>query len=166
VANPSTITGSIGVRMELVNIRGLAEKIGLGQTLIASGDMKGAGSPFRELSPAEREYLTSVVMDMHEQFVNDIAEARSMDRAQVAPLADGRAFTGRQALDLGLVDQLGGYQDALDRLRAQTGLAGRVPLKEGPSEKNSLLIRILSAVGVPSASEIKAWLEPRWVFYY
>ncbi len=176
LANPSSLTGSIGVRMELLNIRELAEKIGLAQTLIASGEMKGVGTPFRDLSPREREYLTSVVMDMHEQFVSDIAQARGMDRAQVAALADGRAFTGRQALERGLVDRLGGLQDALELLREQTGLSEEAPILEGPPEEKLGLLRlILSSAGIGpgsahsarAASELASGLlGQRWVFLY
>ncbi|EMG36045.1 signal peptide peptidase A [Desulfocurvibacter africanus PCS] len=171
VANPSTLTGSIGVRMELLNIRALAEKVGLSQTLITSGEMKGAGTPFREMSPREREYLTAVVMDMHDQFVNDIAQARGMEREQVAALADGRAFTGRQAHGLGLVDHLGGMEDAMDLLRERCGLTGETPVLEGPIEEKSLLLRVLSAAIIEPASEAvsemaSAISAPRWVFLF
>lgn len=171
VANPSTLTGSIGVRMELLNIRALAEKVGLSQTLITSGEMKGAGTPFREMSPREREYLTAVVMDMHDQFVNDIAQARGMEREQVAALADGRAFTGRQAQGLGLVDHLGGMEEAMDLLRERCGLIGETPVLEGPVEEKSLLLRVLSAAIIEPASEAvtemtSAISAPRWVFLF
>ncbi len=171
VANPSTLTGSIGVRMELLNIRGLAEKVGLSQTLIASGEMKGVGTPFRELSPREREYLTAVVMDMHDQFVSDIALARNMEREQVAALADGRAFTGRQALGNGLVDRLGGMEESMDLLRERCGLTREAPVLEGPVEEKSLLRRILSATLIEPASQAVSEMAsvlaaPRWVFLF
>lgn len=175
VANPSSLTGSIGVRMELINIRGLADKLGLAQTLITSGEMKGVGTPFREISEREREYLTAVVMDMHEQFVRDMAEARDMPRERMAALADGRAYTGRQALELGLVDRMGGLHEAMALLRERTGLGEDAPILEGPPKEKSLLTFLLSASGIAPGSADAARLarefaaglaEPRWVFLF
>jgi protease-4 len=121
-ATPSTVTGSIGVRMDIPQIQGLLDKIGLGQQTLVTGPYKGAGSYLRELSPDEKTYFESVLNDMHAQFVQVVAEGRGMPVQQAAKLADGKIFTGREARELGLVDELGG-QDAAHRwLALKTGV--------------------------------------------
>jgi protease-4 len=163
VANPGSVTGSIGVKAELANFSTLMDKLGIRQELIASGKFKGAGSPLRPLTPEEREYLTVMVMDLHNQFVDDVAKARNMTRTEVEAVADGRGFTGRQALDLKLVDRLGGRDEAVALLKARCGLEGKVPLLEPPKEKRGLVERILGAVGFDPQN---AATGPRWVFSY
>lgn len=121
MANPGTTTGSIGVIAEIPNIRRLLDKLGIGFTVIKSGKFKDTGSPYRELTEAERAYLQQWVDDAFAQFVDAVSEGRKMERAQVLGLADGRVFTGLQAVRSGLVDTLGTFEDAL---RLAAGLAG------------------------------------------
>lgn len=128
VCNPGTITGSIGVIMELTNLEELFGKLGIKSRTIKSGDHKDMGSPFRELTPEEEKLLLDMIMDTHEQFVETVMEARRVDYEAIAPYFDGRVFTGRQALKLGLVDELGNINDAM---RKASELAG---LKEVPEE--------------------------------
>lgn len=163
VANPGSVTGSIGVKAELANFQGLMEKLGVGHELIASGKYKGAGSPMRSLTPEERAYLTALVLDLHGQFVADVARSRNMTVAQVEKVADGRGFTGRQALELKLVDRLGGRDEAVSLLKAKCGITGKVPLLEAPKEKKPWLERILSAMGLDPQNALSG---PRWVFSY
>jgi protease-4 len=111
-ARQSTITGSIGVLMQTGEISGLLGKIGVTSTLIASGPLKGQPDPTQPMTPAAREYLQGLVGDLYDQFVDIVAEGRHMDKAKVQALADGRAYTGRQALPLGLIDQYGGEHEA------------------------------------------------------
>lgn len=134
VANPSTVTGSIGVKMELPQLQGLMQKIGVGRESLTTGRFKDAGSPFRSLSSEERVYLNGVLQDMHEQFVALVAENRKLPVEKVQALADGRIFTGREAKKLGLVDELGGQDAALRELRKQTGIEAGTPLLERPQK--------------------------------
>ncbi len=145
VANSGTITGSIGVRAEYVNLMGLMDKLGLKTEIMASGRMKAAGSPTKELTPEQRAYLMALIMDLHQQFVSDIAEARGLPEDVVAKLADGRAYTGRQALELKLVDKLGGQELAMTTLREMVKLGEKTPVIEGPEKKLPLLPRLLGA---------------------
>ncbi|MDR1777446.1 MAG: signal peptide peptidase SppA [Desulfovibrio sp.] len=118
-ANPSTVTGSIGVRMDIPQLQGLFNKIGVGQQTLVTAPYKNAGSYLHPLSDEQRAYFESVLKDMHAQFVRIVAEERRMDEKKAAGLADGKIFTGREAKELGLVDELGG-QDAAHRWLAET----------------------------------------------
>ncbi len=123
-ANPGTLTGSIGVIMAFSNIQGLIEKIGVRPEVIKSGAFKDAGSPVRAISSKERKLLQNLVDDVHQQFVDDVAKGRNLPTQDVARLADGRVYTGRQAFELKMVDRMGGLQDAIDLLAAQAGIQG------------------------------------------
>jgi protease-4 len=120
MANPGTLTGSIGVIMELANLEGLLKKIGVENVVVKSGRHKDIGSPFRKMSDEDRRILQSVMDDVHTQFIEAVAEGRSLDVSDVRPLADGRIFTGRQAKEIKLVDELGDLDDAI-RLAADLG---------------------------------------------
>ncbi|NDV28419.1 signal peptide peptidase SppA [Desulfovibrio sp. JC010] len=148
MASSGSITGSIGVKAEYANFHQLMEKVGVKPIIITSGRMKAAGSPFSELTPEQREYLTNLIMDMHNQFVSDVASARKLDREQVEKVADGRAITGREAKELGLVDRIGGFEDSVTVLKALCGLEGEVKVVEGPEEKKPLIKEILGYLGI------------------
>jgi protease-4 len=122
-ANPGTMTGSIGVLMPFMNVRELAEKIGLRGMTVKSGEFKDIGSPLRDMKPEERALLQGVVDNVHLQFVNAVAEGRNLPREDVLRIADGRIFTGEQAKALGLVDALGNLEDAV----AEAGKMGKIP---------------------------------------
>jgi len=126
VANPGTITGSIGVRMELMNLEEILQWARLKTVTLKSGRLKDIGSPTRAMTPEEREYLEGILSQMHQQFKKAIAEGRGLPLAEVEKIADGRILTGEQALALKLVDELG----TLDRAVKLAGeLAG---MKEEP----------------------------------
>lgn len=125
VANPGTITGSIGVLMEFTNIEELFKKIGIKGVVLKSGEHKDIGSPFREMTPAEKKIVQGVIDNVHQQFVQAVAEGRKLDRAKVAEIADGRILTGEQAKQLGLVDQLGNLQDTIDVSAKLAGIVGK-----------------------------------------
>lgn len=112
-ANPSTITGSIGVYMSYYDVQGLSDKIGIREEKIKSGPHKDIFSPFRAMTDEERNMTQHMVDAMYEQFVAVVAAQRHMDEGKVRALADGRVFTGTQAKEEGLVDELGNYYDAL-----------------------------------------------------
>ncbi len=115
VANPGTLTGSIGVIMQFTKIRGLYDKVGLEHQVIKSGQFKDSGSMFRDLSEDDIAILQKTVDDVHNQFVEAISESRkdTLTRDEIVNLADGRIFSGRQALEHKLVDKLGNLQDAI-----------------------------------------------------
>lgn len=127
VANPGSITGSIGVIMQWMNMEELVQWAKLRPETFASGSMKDAGSPFRETSEAEKAYLQRIVSQLHMQFVRAVAEGRKgkLTEAEVSRLADGRVFTGEEAQKLGLIDELGGLTEAVDLAGSMAGIEGR-----------------------------------------
>jgi len=124
VANPGTITGSIGVIMEIPNIEGLMDKIGVKTEVIKSGRHKDMATMFRTMGKEERELLQGVLDDVHSQFINAVSEGRKLPVETVRELADGRIFTGRQAAELKLVDELGNIEDAIALAARLAGIKG------------------------------------------
>ena len=122
VASPATITGSIGVIAQLANAKELLKKIGLEFDVVKSGKYKDMGAFSKELTKEERELLQGVIDDTYNQFIEAIVSQRKLTQEEVIKLADGRIFTGRQALEYGFVDVLGNYQDAIDIAAQMTGL--------------------------------------------
>jgi protease-4 len=141
IANPGTITGSIGVIMEVPNIKGLLDRLGVKSEVITSGRHKDLASPLRGIGKEERGILQGVMDDIHEQFIKSVAESRKMPVDKVRALADGRVFSGRQAMKLGLVDQLGDLQAAIKKAGALAGISGEpeVVTKKGKSAWLELL---------------------------
>lgn len=138
-ANPGTITGSIGVIMNFVNVRDLVEKIGIRGMVVKSGEYKDIGSPVRDMKPGERRLLQGVIDNVHAQFVNAVAEGRGLDRKQVLAIADGRIFSGEQARELGLVDTLGNLQDAVEEAGRMAKIEGEPKLVLPPKKRLSIL---------------------------
>lgn len=146
-ANPSTVTGSIGVRMDIPQLQGLMDKAGIGQETLVTAPFKDAGSYLRPLTPKDRAYFEHVLMDMHEQFVSIVAAGRKMERPKAAGLADGKIFTGQEAQCLGLVDVLGGEDAALDWLAEKTGVPAERPLlRKKDATRAALLERLLNGL--------------------
>jgi protease-4 len=130
VANPGTITGSIGVFMQTTNLEELYDKIGMDQEIFKSGPYKDMGSSDRPVTPEERAIFQAMVDDIYNQFVDVVARGRHKDVAEVKALADGRVYTGRQAKELGLVDQLGDFHDAVLLAGQLAGIAGEPTVVE------------------------------------
>jgi protease-4 len=122
LAGPSTITGSIGVIAVFGSVKRALDKLGLDFEIIATGPFKASGSEFKTMTAEEREYLQGLLDDLYHQFVDVVAEGRGMSRDAVLAIADGRAFSGRQALELGLVDRFGTLEDAADAAALLAGL--------------------------------------------
>ena len=124
VAHPTTITGSIGVMMPLYDASGLLKKIGVRDETMATGEFKSLGSPFKEKSEeqkrVERELLQAVIAQMHERFVSVVADGRNLEPEKVLELADGRIFTGPDALKHGLIDEIGYESDAIAQVKKLT----------------------------------------------
>jgi len=142
VANPGSVTGSIGVILELANISGLMKKVGVESVVIKSGKFKDVGSLFRTMMPEERELLQGVIDDTYDQFVEAVSAGRGINKEDLIPIADGRVFTGRQAKKLGLVDELGSMQDAVKITADLAGIKGEPDLIE-KKKKVSILERFL-----------------------
>ncbi|MEW6601252.1 MAG: signal peptide peptidase SppA, partial [Nitrospirota bacterium] len=141
VANAGTLTGSIGVIMELPNIEGLMKKIGVETQIVKSGRHKDMASVFRSMTPEEKQILQSVLDDVHNQFISAVSEGRGMKFEDIKNIADGRIFTGRMAKEIGLVDELGNLQDAIMLAGKLTGIKGEpriVTKKEEFSDFNML----------------------------
>jgi protease IV len=129
-ARSATLTGSIGVILETGEASGLLEKIGVTADAITSGPLKDQPSFTHPLTPQGREVLHGLVMDMYDQFVGMVADGRHMPEARVRELADGRAYTGRQALQLGLVDAIGGEPEARAWLAQERGVPTGLPAED------------------------------------
>jgi protease-4 len=147
VANPGTITGSIGVIMEYTNFRELFDKIGLAPVVIKSGQFKDAGSPVRDMTPEEERLLKAFVDRLHQQFVAAIAEGRRLAPEKVRELADGRIYTGQDAQEIGLVDRIGNLEDAVEWAGRMAGIEGDI-VTVYPPEKRISFLRLLSEAGL------------------
>jgi len=150
-SNPGTITGSIGVITQLANVKDLLLKLGVNFESLTTGKLKDAGSPFKALTDDQRAYLEGLIADLNAQFSGDVAAERKLSPQAVTLIADGRAMTGARAKALGLVDALGGQEEAVDYVKAQTGLKGDVPLFKGPKKKTSFFEKISSSLHLPDA---------------
>jgi protease IV len=128
VASPGTLTGSIGVLIEFVRLQELMEKIGVDVEVLKSGEFKDIGSPHRKLTEKDKEMIQSLVLDIQSQFVEAVAQSRDLPMEKVREIADGRIFSGSQGLELGLVDQLGNFQDAVDLAKTMAGIKGEATL--------------------------------------
>ncbi|MGQ9496977.1 MAG: signal peptide peptidase SppA [Desulfotomaculales bacterium] len=155
VANPATITGSIGVIIQTQHLVGLYEKLGIDTETVKSGPHKDMGSPARPLTPEERRIFQGMVDDIYDQFVAVVAAGRKMEESRVRQLADGRVFTGNQAKELGLVDEMGDLQDAVRLAGRLAGIRGEPRVVElGPRA----IWRSLFGGGLNGAYGTHAWL--------
>lgn len=148
VANPGTITGSIGVVLQWFDMEELVRWAKLKPETITSGALKAAGSPYKELSEEERQYFQRIVLQLHSQFVRAIAEGRSgkITLAEVGKIADGRVFTGEEAMTLKLVDQLGTIDDAVSAAAKLAGIKGD-PATIWPKRREATLFDVLTDGG-------------------
>jgi protease-4 len=145
IANPGTLTGSIGVIMEIPNISGLMDKLGIKTEVVKSGRHKDIASIFRGIGKEEREILQGVLDNVHGQFIKAVAEGRNMLPSDVAKIADGRVFTGEQALKEGLIDELGDLEDAVQAAAKLSGIKGE-PVIVSKKERFSLIDLIREGV--------------------
>lgn len=138
IANPGTLTGSIGVIMEIPNIEGLMSKIGITTEVIKSGKHKDLASAFRKMGAEEREILQGVMDNVHEQFIRAVAAGRKLKIEDVRLIADGRIFSGEQAKTQKLVDELGTLEDTVKKTAELVGISGEPDLVE-KKEKTSII---------------------------
>jgi len=139
IANPGTIVGSIGVIMNYPIATELLDKVGIKFETVKSGGLKDVGSYSREVTEADRRHLNEMVTNMHNQFIAVVEENRDMDRSEIIKLADGRVFTGLQSKDLGLVDMLGTFDDAINIAGILGNIKGKPKTVELNKKNNSLL---------------------------
>jgi protease-4 len=136
VANPGTLIGSIGVIVQYPVIDELLDKVGVDYETVKTGEVKDFGSPFREPTDRDRRMMQAAIDDVYEQFVQAVMEGRNLTREEVLELADGSVFTGRQALNLGLVDELGSFQEAIRITARMVEIEGEPKtVKERPSRR-------------------------------
>lgn len=143
VAAPGTLTGSMGVIIKFANLEQIFEKIGYQSQVVKSGQFKDMGSPDRSLTQSELDLLQDLIDSVHRQFVSDIAESRALNIEDVQKIADGRIFSGEQAKEYGLIDQLGNFHDAV-RMAADLAKMGKeFPHLSYPPEKGNSLLGLL-----------------------
>jgi protease IV len=171
-ARPDTTTGSLGVILTLYNIQELMDEFGVAVTSITSGDNKGIGNPWETLTPEQEAILSTYIDESYAEFVRIIADGRGLDEAVVREMADGRIYTGRQALALGLVDELGNLQNAIDKAAELGGITGQpriVEYERLPSFGNMLLglqSRLNQTRGDEIMSTIYEFTAPKFEYRY
>lgn len=157
LANPGTLTGSIGVIMEFTNWQELLDKLGLESHVVKSGRYKDIGSPVRPMTAEDRKILQDLIDDVHQQFITSVSEGRKMAVEEVETLADGRIFTGRQALEAGLVDELGNLQDAVAVAAEMAGIEGEPKVVYPPRDKHKIFEYLVEE----TASQLRHGLQER-----
>jgi protease IV len=167
-ANAGTVTGSIGVIVQLANAAELLRKVGVEPTIITSGPFKDSGNPTRAMRPDERQVFQALVEDVYQQFVEAVAQGRNLSVDAVRQAADGRIFTGRQARDLRLVDELGTFQDAITYVASTSGIAGKPKLVQEGKERlwwlKLLFESLHSSFMWRPFSNAEAVLQYRWLY--
>ncbi|RPI17093.1 MAG: signal peptide peptidase SppA [Ignavibacteriae bacterium] len=144
VANPGTLTGSIGVIAQFYTIKDLADKLGIKENTFKSGNLKDAGNPFREMNDSDKAYFQDVVNNSFSQFIDVVARERKMDKEKLMPYANGRVFTGLQAKEYGLIDELGTFEDAINITAKLAGIEGE-PRIVRERKKFSIFEQIIGA---------------------
>jgi protease-4 len=155
VAEPGTLTGSIGVILQFPQLKGLADRWDVKFETVKSGKLKDTGNPFSEMTPEKRAYLQDLSDRIFGQFVAAVAEARKVPEQKVREVADGRVITGAQAKDLGFVDALGNFYDAVDLAKADAGLSGE-PHLVYPEGRSRFLEQFMGTLVGATADAIRA----------
>lgn len=152
-ASPGTLTGSIGVVMQMANIEGLLKRVGVDYVVVKAGRYKDIGNFSRLMTAEERQILQALLDDVHAQFVTAVAEGRKLDREAVLRLADGRIYSGRQAQALRMVDELGGLEDAIEAAGRLAGIVGR-PKVLYPRHRFSLVDLLRNQLGLSGVAPL------------
>ena len=151
IANPGSITGSIGVIMSYPIAKDLIEKIGMEFQTIKSGQLKDSGSPYRYANKQDSIYFKSIVNDLHNQFVEQVSIQRKISRKDIDKYCDGRIFTGKKAYEINLVDTLGTFEDALNISKNLANISGETNLIYPKVDRGNLLKILLE--------ETKSWVD-------
>ncbi len=166
ISNKGTLVGSIGVILSYLTFEGLMDKIGVQLEVIKAGELKDVGNYSRELTQKEREMLQATLNDAHDQFILAVANGRNMDVVQVEELADGSIFTGNQALSLGLVDRLGGLEDAISVAGEMAGLGEDPDIVREIPRKPTVMDYIAQTLFADLYGNVKKSVEPRLEYIY
>ncbi len=164
MANKGTATGSIGVIMQFTNVEGLTKKVGLDFFTLKSGRYKDVGSPFRSMTPEEKEYMQHLLDNIYQQFVSDVARNRKIPVEKLKSLAEGKVYTGEEAKQVGLVDEFGNLPDAIDRAGKLAGIKGKVEAVYPEKEGFSLLRLLLGEDTEDTLSHLRALPYPEPAF--
>lgn len=164
-ANNASIVGSIGVIAQWVNYEELMKWARLKDITLKAGEFKDAGSPMRDMTPEERTYLQGLIDDMHGQFIHAVAEGRHMKEEDIRNIANGKVWTGEQALPLKLVDQIGDFQTAVDDTAKSVGIKGEPTLVRPEKERKSVLDLLFGDISeyLPSKARL---MQTNVGFYY
>ncbi len=159
-ANPGSVIGSIGVIIEFTNIKELLNKIGIKGITIKSGKFKDVGNPTREMTDEEKEYLKGLIMNVYNQFLKDVSNARKIPIEKLKKIADGRVFTGEEGVKLGLVDKLGNFDDVVDYIKKELKIKGKIEIVY-PEEKKPLYKQIVEGISnyILSISQMKIYYK-------
>jgi protease IV len=158
-ANPGAITGSIGVIMEMPNVEGLMQKVGVRMETVKSADHKDIGSPFREMSPSDRAVLGAMVQDVYSQFVEVVSTERKKSVEELAQLADGRVMSGRQAMRAGLIDRVGNFNDAVAAAGRMADLGAEPKLLYPAKDEVTIMDAILGRAEASIRNRLSVPLE-------
>jgi protease-4 len=159
VAEPGTLTGSIGVISQFINVKGLVERFDVKVENIKSGKLKDMGDPFHDMPPEVREYWQSVTQQIYEQFLKAVVDGRKLPEEKVRAVADGRVITGQDAKALGLIDLLGNFWVAVEAAKAEAKLSGDPQLVYPPEERGHLLERLMGSGASAAARAVTAEVE-------
>jgi protease-4 len=152
-ANPGSLTGSIGVIMQMANVDSLMKKVGVEYVVVKAGAYKDIGNFSRPMTPEERRVLQTLLDDVHAQFIDAVAEGRHLPREQVVQFADGRVFSGTQALQLKMVDAMGGLEDAVNAAAKLANLP-IPPAVERPRRRFSVIDLLRNELGLPAPGSL------------
>lgn len=166
MADPGTLTGSIGVIIQFYSLGKLMEKVGVEIERVKSGELKDVGSMDRKLTEREREMLTAVIMDTYQQFVDVVMEGRGLEKDKVLKLADGSIFTGRQAQKLGLVDTLGSFEEAVRYAAELAGIKGEPKVVKDIKPKPGLIDLLGTTLGGVREMATGEMTGPRIMYLY
>jgi protease-4 len=155
LANPGTITGSISAVMHFADVQQLMQKVGVRSSVVKSGKFKDIGTPVRSMTEEERQLVQGIVDDIYDQFLQTVAENRRIPRETLTGLADGRIFTGRQAHELKLVDQLGGLWEAVELAGKLAGIEGKPAMVYAVRKKTSIWKYLLENAAAAVDTEIR-----------
>jgi protease-4 len=156
VAEPGTLTGSIGVISQFPNVKGLVERFDVKFETVKSGKLKDAGNPFRDMTPEEREYWQALIDRVYAQFLRAVAEGRDLPEEEVRKVADGRVLTGEEAKERGLVDALGNFYDAIELAKSDAKLTGEPTLVYPPDDRGRFLEQIMGGAAGAVADAVSA----------
>jgi protease-4 len=165
-ANPGSITGSIGVIIESMNVEDLLRKVGVQSMVVKSGKHKDIGSPFRAMTEEEKKLLQSVLDNVHDQFIQAVSEGRRLPVEKVRQLADGRIFSGEQGKALGLVDELGDLEDTIASAAKMAGIQGEPEVIYPEKRRFSLLDFLLHETLRNFFSSVGERSSPHYFLYY